>query len=168
MSDTLSFRAELANQIVAGLRRLSDSDWSVVEVRSSIAVDYILLASRLATSALNLLEEEHGRETRLMVDRRLADIGNLFPNDKKPGAGLPRQALGRALLLAAMLRGSRGFNHGAWLELSLPFRNLIDIAEAERVARSVMLPGAGDFSAIASGRQEPPDEQAAGKDARSA
>ncbi|MGQ0767351.1 MAG: hypothetical protein ACT4OZ_17010 [Gemmatimonadota bacterium] len=168
MSDTLGFRAELANQIAAGLRRLTDDDWSVVEARSSIAADYILLACNLATSALNLLEEEHGRETRSMVEKRLADLEAAFPNDEKPATGLPRVVLARALLLAAVLRGSRGFNHGAWLELSLPFRGLIDVADAERIARGVMLPGASDFSAVGPARQEPPDDRAAGGDARSA
>jgi hypothetical protein len=169
MTEKLGFLAEFANQVLIGLHRVSDGEWAIALERASANASFIGLAHRLAVSAVEMFEEEHGPAARRLVEARLDDLAALFPATAHSAAQpASRGILAQGLLLASMLHGSRGFTHGAFLELSAPFRDVVDLATAERIARETMSAGQSEFSAVVP-RPEPeqaPDDRAS--DAKSA
>jgi hypothetical protein len=170
MTDGLGFRAEIANQVARRLERMSDDDWSVVLVRAAMSVDFVTMAHRLALSAINVLEEEHGAEARRLVQAGLQDLASRFPlTTDRSATEVSRATLAEGLFLCAVLRDSRGFNLGAFRELSRPFHGVVDVDEAERTARAMMQVDAADFSSVSAPRRPQPEpSEPKASDAKSA
>jgi hypothetical protein len=172
VTDELGYRAELANQVLVRLSRIADSDWQRILESSAGSSEYIAIAHELALFALEVLEEEFGPDARRLVDARLQDAAALFPLtdsaiDDRP---MSRQILAEGVLLAVLLRGTRGFNHGAYRELSVPFSGVLDLDDVERQARSSVHPALTDYSSVArpapsgltpDGEEQPPESKSA-------
>lgn len=144
MSAFYGYRAELANQVIVGLKRLSDPQWlhamSVLAERRQ----YFDLAYGLSSHAIEIMVEEEGEESRALL---LARLGDVDPDDS-PGAGVDettRRLIGRAAVLAVFLRDTRGFNHGAFVELYAPVAGCVSLAEIEATASAAIGPEADDF-----------------------
>jgi hypothetical protein len=151
VTDELGYRAELANQVLVRLSRFQESEWRDILSRASEVGEYVSLAHELALYALDLFEEEFGEDARRLVDRRLQDAADLFPSTPAETeiCQVSRQILAEGVLLSVLLRGSPGFNHGAYRELTLPFSGVLDLDDVERQARMSVQPGLTDYSAVA-------------------
>src|SRR5688572_19136151 len=124
----LSFRAELANQVLLRLKRFDESAWQVAEQVASGHGEYFDLAYTLAHDAVTLLVEEFGPDLRLVLDARLGDCDALFstlPAEESLEEPMTRWRVARGTVLAVYLRDSRGFNTGAFQELFAPVASFI-------------------------------------------
>ena len=146
----LSYRAEVANQIVVRLSRLEKDRWPKVLAFAEPNELYVGLAHELALYAIDLFEEDYGEDGRRLIETRLQDAAALFPplHANQPMAAVSQHILAEGLVLAVLLKDTKGFNRGAYRELTNPFVGVIDIPEAEREARRVLQPDLGDFSSI--------------------
>lgn len=146
----LSYRAEVANQIVLGLSRLDADRWPKVLAAAEPNELYVGLAHELALHAIDMFEEDYDEDGRRLLETRLQDAAALYPpmQVNQPVAAVSQQILAEGLVLAVLLKDTKGFNRGAYRELTNPFVGVIDIAEAEREARRVLNPDLGDFSSI--------------------
>lgn len=138
MSLPLSYRAELANQVLAHLRRLDPAAWALAEARRAEHDLLHTMALRLAEHATDILAEEFGPELVAVVRARLTDVAGLAP----PDGAIPAP-VARGAVLAAFLRDSRGFNLGAFAELFRPVAPFIDFGAVERTAHDALVGGFG-------------------------
>lgn len=149
MSFTDAIRAEVGNQLLLRLRRLSEEEWVVAERMAAEREQTFTLAYRLAHDAMVLMAEEHGAGTHALLLTQLSDADRVAaggdPALTMPRADL-RQRLARGVVLGAFLRETRGFNTGAFRELVAPFALCIDVSQADRIARAAHQPDAGDYS----------------------
>ncbi|MCC6318939.1 MAG: hypothetical protein IT361_14770 [Gemmatimonadaceae bacterium] len=153
----LSFRAELANQVLLRLKRFDEAAWCDAERLAEARREYFDLAYTLAHDAVNLLIEEFGPDLRLVLDARLGDADALFstlPTEESLETPAPRWRVARATVLAVYLRDSRGFNLGAFQALFAPVAARIDLGELERTALASLGEETGDFQVVK--RYEPP------------
>ena len=147
----LSFRAELANQVLLRLKRFDEQTWRAAEQRASARDEYFNLAYTLAHDAVTLLVEEFGPDLRVVLDARLGDVDALFSNlpIQESLEPLPaRWRVARGTVLAVYLRDSRGFNTGAFQELFAPVASVVDIGELERTALASLGEETGDFQVV--------------------
>jgi hypothetical protein len=145
MSAIHAYRAELANQVIVRLKRLSDPQWlratSVLEERRQ----YFNLAYRLSSHSIEIMVEEEGEESRALLLARLGDVDSEFlPGTDAPHAS-GRRLIGRAAVLAVLLRDTRGLNHGAFVELYAPVAECMSLAEIEATAAASIALQADDF-----------------------
>ncbi|MGQ0649477.1 MAG: hypothetical protein ACT4P7_18135 [Gemmatimonadaceae bacterium] len=164
MSPHLSFRAELANQVLVRLRRFDEHTWGQAEIVAEARYEYFGLAYSLAHDAVSLMVEEFGRELHTVLQARLDDVDALmstlpsFESLERPAS---RWRVARAAVLAVFLRDSRGFNIGAFQELFAPVAAFIDIGELERTALASL--GADTTDYIVGGKQYETPSLAPGK-----
>lgn len=132
----LSYRAELANQILVRLRHLPDSAWREARAIRDARPHQHLMVLGLAEHAVDLLSEEFGTDLVSVVRAHLNDVDLIAPPTTDP-----RNAIARGAVLAAFLRDSAGFNAAAFQELFRPIAGFIDLTDVERTARRAMLDG---------------------------
>ena len=74
MTNLPGYRAELANQVIFRLKRLSGEQWlraaAILEERRQ----YFDLAYQLSSHAIEIMVEEDSTESRAVLQARLADI----------------------------------------------------------------------------------------------
>lgn len=151
MLTPLSYRAELANQIIVRLRRFDEATWLVCEARLTDRLKYYNLAYHLAHHAVHQLESEFGPELVKVILVRLGDIDAWFGAETEELLRVPtlRHQLARGAVLAVTLHDSRAFNEGAFTELFGPIACVIDFTELETTVRA----------AVAGGEARTPDVQ---------
>ena len=147
MTNLPGYRAELANQVIFRLKRLSGEQWlraaAILEERRT----YFDLAYQLSSHAIDILAEEDGAESRAVLQARLADVdAELGGTDADSRDVSSRCLIGRAAVLAVFLRDTRGFNLGAFQELYAPVAGAIPIGEVEGMVTSALAPHASDFT----------------------
>lgn len=144
MSAFYGYRAELANQVIVRLKRLSDPQWlhatSVLEERRQ----YFDLAYALSSHSIDIMAEEQGDEGRALLQAHLSDVDAALAGTAAPDAA-QRCLIGRAAVMAVFLRDTRGFNHGAFVELFAPMADCLSLAELEATAGAAIGPAADDF-----------------------
>lgn len=144
MSAFYGYRAELANQVIVRLKRLSGPQWlhatSVLEERRR----YFDLAYGLSAHSIDIMVEEEGEEGRALLQAHLSDIDAVLSGAAAPDAAV-RCLIGRAAVMAVFLRDTRGFNHGAFVELFAPAAECLNLAELEATAGASIAPAADDF-----------------------
>ena len=146
MTNFPGYRAELANQVIFHLKRLSGEQWqravAILEERRR----YFDLAYQLTAHAIEIMVEEDSPESRAVLQARLADIdaGLCGADERSPDASR-RCLIGRAAVLAVFLRDTRGFNLGAFQELYSPVADVIPIGEVEAMVTGALGPHANDF-----------------------
>lgn len=157
MSAFYGYRAELANQVIVRLKRLSDPQWlratSVLEERRL----YFDLAYALSAHSIDIMAEEEGEEGRALLQAHLSDVDAALSVTAAPDATL-RCLIGRAAVMAAFLRDTRGFNHGAFVELFAPAAACLSLADLEATAGAAIAPAADDFKSTV--RTQPAPKQA--------
>jgi hypothetical protein len=145
MSAFYGYRAELANQVIVRLKRLSDPQWlhatSVLEERRQ----YFDLAYALSAHAIDVMAEEEGEEGRALLQAHLSDIDAALAGNSAPDAAL-RCLIGRAAVMAVFLRDTRGFNHGAFVELFAPASECLSLADLAATASAALARAADDFN----------------------
>ncbi len=134
MSIPLSYRAELANQVLAALRLLPEAAWDEACRRRLERRHLHELVSTLAEHGVELLGEEFGAECLAIARAHLADVELVAP-----AAMGERYHVARGAVLAAFLRDSAGFNSAAFHELIHPVATLVDFAAVEKTARDAVL-----------------------------
>jgi hypothetical protein len=148
MSAFYGYRAELANQVIVRLKRLTDAEWlraaAVLEERRR----YFDLAHTLSAHSIAIMAEEEGEEGHALLQAHLSDVDTLFADAIAPDADV-RRVIGRAAVLAVFLRDTRGFNHGAFIELFAPAAVSLSLAELAATANAAVAPTADDFSSTA-------------------
>lgn len=148
MSAFYGYRAELANQVIVRLKRLSDLQWlhatSVLEERRQ----YFDLAYALSTHSIDIMAEEEGEEGRALLQAHLSDVDAALSGVAVPDPAVPC-LIGRAAVMAVFLRDTRGFNHGAFVELFAPAAQCLSLAELEATAGAAIAPAADDFKSTA-------------------
>jgi hypothetical protein len=139
----LSYRAELANQVIVRLRRFDEATWLVCEARLTDRRKYYNLAYHLAHHAVQQLETEFGPELVRVILLRLGDMDAWFGADTEELVRVPtlRHQLARGAVLAVTLHDSRCFNEGAFAELFGPIATVIDFAELEATVRAALSAG---------------------------
>ena len=147
MTNLPGYRAELANQVIFHLKRLSGEQWlraaAILEDRRR----YFDLAYQLSAHSIDIMAEEDATGSRAVLQARLADVDAEFcGGDERSRDASQRCLIGRAAVLAVFLRDTRGFNLGAFHELYAPVAELIPIGEVEATANTSLAPHAGDFS----------------------
>ena len=147
MTNLPGYRAELANQVIVRLKRLSGEQWlraaAILEERRK----YFDLAYQLSSHAIEIMVEEESTESRAVLQARLADIeAELCGADAPSHDASSRSLIGRAAVLAVFLRDTRGFNLGAFQELYSPVADVIPIGEVEGTVTSALGPQANDFT----------------------
>lgn len=152
MSLHLSFRAELANQILVRLKRFDDISWRRAEGAATERLHWFDLAYALAHDAVSLLVEEFGPDLRVVLNARLQDVDALFstlPTQESLELPALRWRVARAAVLAVFLRDSTGFSIGAFQELFAPVATFVDVGELERTALTSLGEEAGDYRVTA-------------------
>ncbi len=147
MTNLPGYRAELANQVIFRLKRLSGEQWlraaAILEERRR----YFDLAYQLTAHAIEIMVEEDSTESRAVLQARLADIdAELCGADERSKDASSRCLIGRGAVLAVFLRDTRGFNLGAFQELYSPVADVIPIGDVELTVTSALAPHAGDFT----------------------
>jgi hypothetical protein len=109
---------------------------------------YFDLAYGLSSHAIEIMVEGEGEESRSLLLARLGDVDAEFAgafgvDTSESSAG--RQLIGRAAVLAVFLRDTRGFNHGAFVELYAPIAGGMNLAEIEATAAAAIGLQADDF-----------------------
>lgn len=161
----LSFRAELANQVLHRLKRFDENAWRVAEQLANARGEFFDLAYKLAHDAVTLLVEEFGPDLRVVLDARLSDVDALFstmPSEESLELPARRWRVARGTVLAVYLRDSRGFNTGAFQELFAPVASFVDIGELERTALASLGEETGDFQVVKPSYETPvitPEQQ---------
>jgi len=145
MSAIHAYRAELANQVIVRLKRLSDPQWlratSVLEERRQ----FFDLAYALSSHSIEIMVEGEGEESHALLLARLGDVDAEFAGASGSGTSEEQRMIGRAAVLAVFLRDTRGFNHGAFLELYAPVSESMNLAEIEATAAAAIGLQADDF-----------------------
>ncbi|MBK8250805.1 MAG: hypothetical protein IPK85_25930 [Gemmatimonadetes bacterium] len=136
MSTPLSYRAELANQILVRLRLLPAAAWDDARRLRDERPHQHLMVLGLAEHAVEQLSEEFGTDLVSVVRAHLNDVDLIAAPTTDP-----RNPIARGAVLAAFLRESSGFNAAAFNELFRPIAPFIDLADAERTARRAILDG---------------------------
>lgn len=147
MSNLLGYRAELANQVIFRVKRLSGEQWLRAAAILQERRTYFDLAYQLSSHAIDIMVEEDGAESRAVLQARLADVDSAFCGvDEPSGAASARCLIGRAAVLAVFLRDTRGFNLGAFQELYAPVADAIRIGDVEATVNSSLAADASDFT----------------------
>lgn len=157
MSAFYGYRAELANQVIVRLKRLSDPQWlhaaSVLEERRQ----YFDLAQGLSAHSIEIMAEEEGEEGRALLQAHLGDVDAVLSGSAPDSA--VRCLIGRAAVMAVFLRDTRGFNHGAFIELFAPAAECLSLAELEATASASIAPAADDFKSTVRAQPAPPEPE---------
>jgi hypothetical protein len=134
----LSYRAELANQVLVRLRLLPAEAWvRAREIRDERPHQHVMVLG-LAEHAVDLLAEEFGPDLVAVVRAHLNDVDLVAPVMTDP-----RHPIVRGAVLAAFLRDSAGFSLAAFNELLRPVASFVDLQDAERIARRAVLESDG-------------------------
>ena len=136
VSIPLSYRAELANQILVRLRQLPDVAWNDARRLREERPHQHLMVLGLAEHAVEQLSEEFGTDLVSVVRAHLNDVDLIAAPTTDP-----RNPIARGAVLAVFLRESSGFNAAAFNELFRPIAPFIDLADVERTARRAILDG---------------------------
>jgi hypothetical protein len=134
VSLSLSYRAELANQVLHRLRLLPPDAWAEAQRLHSERPHQHTMVCGLAEHAVELLSEEFGPDLVAVVRAHLNTADQVIP----PGADA-RSTIARGVVLAAFLRDSAGFSRAAFTELFRPLAPYIELGELERTARAALL-----------------------------
>jgi hypothetical protein len=144
MSNLLGYRAELANQVIVRLKRLSAAQWVRAVAILQDRRKYFDLAYRLSAHAIEIMVEEEGAESRALLQARLGDLDATFSEPEEDKA-TSRRRIARAAVLAVFRRDPRGFNLGAFQELYAPVAECVRLAEVEATANASISLQADDF-----------------------
>ncbi len=150
MTSADAIRAEVGNQLIQSLRRLSQDAWAQAERVAIERQRTFTLAYRLSHDAMALMAEELGEDTHALLLTQLAHVDRFMELDAAAPLSKEketRQRIARGVVIGAFLRGTRGFNVGAFRELAVPFADCIDFTKVDAVARNAHRLDAGDFSA---------------------
>jgi len=146
MDEELSYRAELADQFLAGLRSLSAEQWRELVSHGDGTGNYFALALELADEATRLLGSERSAQVSNALSSRLTTLDGVLAGlaPRLPGTTeAVARRLAHAALHAFLVRDAYGFNSGAFGELIRPFRPYVDLAGLERSASRVRTPPGG-------------------------
>lgn len=153
MSALLGYRAELANQVIVRLKRLSEPQWLRAVAVLDGRREYFDLAYQLSSHAIGIMVEEAGDESCTLLRARLGDIDAEFSvaaaTTVSPETQMLRCLIGRAAVLAVFLRDSHGFNLGGFQELYAPVAECLSLSEIEATAAASISPHADDFKTAA-------------------
>ena len=150
MTSADAIRAEIGNQLILRLRSLTQDEWATAERVAIERQRTFTLAYRLSHDAMALMAEELGDDTHALLLTQLAAVDRLMELDHVAPLSREketRQRIARGVVIGAFLRGTRGFNVGAFRELAGPFAASIDFKQIDGVARAAHQLDAGDFSA---------------------
>jgi hypothetical protein len=142
MDAALRYRAELADQFVAYLDRLTIAQWRDL-VRLQWRDDaYFRLSRELATEAMQLLGAERTAQYDAVLTERRARVAAMLRRLETLEPDVAESALDMtgAALQALLVRDCYGFNAGAFGELIAPFRPYVDLPELERTATRIVTP----------------------------
>lgn len=145
MSNLLGYRAELANQVIVRLKRLSAAQWERAVAILQDRRKYFDLAYQLSAHAIEIMVEEEGPESRALLQARLGDLDATFSEPQEADKATSRRRIARASVLAVFLRDTRGFNLGAFQELYAPVAECVRLAEVEATANASISLQADDF-----------------------